>query len=149
MPTTDLDIPILQYFFCSVEGATGMPPQPLDATPQQFAEAQRKEQQQDGDTKSTPLPKGVVLGPDGKPYVTNMPHVYIVRRMESDDEGASRPVKADINLQYICGASSYSTRRTLRLSTRRRRTRSLNMDSPTHNDSSISREAIPHPTDGN
>ena len=72
MPTTDLDIPILQYFFCSVEGATGMPPQPLDATPQQFAEAQRKEQQQDGDTKSTPLPKGVVLGPDGKPYVTNV-----------------------------------------------------------------------------
>lgn len=67
MPLTQIDFPILQSFFCSVEARTGMPPQPLDATPQQAVEAQRREQQQDGGDK--PLPKGVVLGPDGKPYV--------------------------------------------------------------------------------
>ena len=42
-----------------------MPAQPLDATPQQLIEAQRKE---DGEDKPKQLPKGVVLGPDGKPY---------------------------------------------------------------------------------
>ena len=43
-----------------------MPPQPLDATPQQLAEAQKK---QDEDGRPKQLPKGVVLGPDGKPHV--------------------------------------------------------------------------------
>lgn len=55
----DLEFPILTRFFCTVEMATGLPPQPLDATPEQLANAQ-------GDG-SKPLPKGVVLGPDGKP----------------------------------------------------------------------------------
>jgi len=41
-----------------------MPAQPLDATPEQLAKAE-----QNVDDKSKPLPKGVVLGPDGKPYV--------------------------------------------------------------------------------
>ena len=68
MLLTELDWPILQHFFCAVEYNTGMPPQPLDATPAQLAEAQRK---QDGeDSRPKQLPKGVVLGPDGKPYVT-------------------------------------------------------------------------------
>lgn len=43
-----------------------MPPQPLDATPEQLARAQQKQQDDDGRPKQ--LPKGVVLGPDGKPY---------------------------------------------------------------------------------
>ena len=57
----------MQHFFCAVEESTGMPPQPLDATPQQLANVQKK---QDEDSKPKQLPKGVVLGPDGKPYVT-------------------------------------------------------------------------------
>ena len=67
MPLTQIDFPILQSFFCSVEARTGMPPQPLDATPAQAAEAQRREQQQQQDGSKV-LPGGVVLGPDGKPY---------------------------------------------------------------------------------
>lgn len=55
----EIDFPILSRFFCTVEMATGIPPQPLDATPEQRANAQS------GD--SQPLAKGVVLGPDGKP----------------------------------------------------------------------------------
>lgn len=55
----EIEFPILSRFFCTVEMATGMPPQPLDATPEQRANAQ--------DDESKPLPKGVVLGPDGKP----------------------------------------------------------------------------------
>jgi len=69
MPITLLDIPILSNFFCAVYNTTGMPPQPLDATP---AEA-RAAQKQDGAIGTTEaqqqLPKGVVLGPDGKPCV--------------------------------------------------------------------------------
>lgn len=63
MPTGNADIPILSWFFCSVENNTGMPPQPLDATPQQRAAADND----NGDGGQKPLPKGVVLGPDGKP----------------------------------------------------------------------------------
>jgi hypothetical protein len=59
---------ILQSFFCVVEGTTGMPPQPLDATPQQAERAQQREQGDEGN-RPKQLPKGVVLGPDGKPYV--------------------------------------------------------------------------------
>jgi FAD-linked sulfhydryl oxidase len=57
----DLQFPILSRFFCTVEMTTGLPPQPLDASAEQLANAQ-----DDGNSK--PLPKGVVLGPDGKPY---------------------------------------------------------------------------------
>lgn len=62
MPVTEIDFPILQYFFCRVEMTTGLPPQPLNATPEQRAQAV-----ENGDNRT--LPKGVVLGPDGKPYV--------------------------------------------------------------------------------
>ena len=67
MPLTQIEFPILQSFFCVVEGTTGMPPQPLDATPEQVARQQQGEKQ-DEDSKPKQLPKGVVLGPDGKPY---------------------------------------------------------------------------------
>lgn len=40
-----------------------MPPQPLDASAEQVANAQKKQEE----TKPKQLPKGVVLGPDGKP----------------------------------------------------------------------------------
>ncbi|KAI9708313.1 MAG: hypothetical protein M1820_004017 [Bogoriella megaspora] len=53
-------IPILLQFFCSIEQQTGMPPQPLDAQPN----GQTSEEQ---DHTPKKLPKGVVLGPDGKP----------------------------------------------------------------------------------
>jgi FAD-linked sulfhydryl oxidase len=58
----DLQFPILSHFFCTVEMSTGLPPQPLDATAEQRVRAQ-------DDDKAKTLPKGVVLGPDGKPYV--------------------------------------------------------------------------------
>lgn len=64
MPLTQIELPILSHFFCAVEGTTGMPPQPLDATVEQVAAAKVK----DAAREDTPLPKGVVLGPDGKPY---------------------------------------------------------------------------------
>jgi hypothetical protein len=58
MPLTETDGPILLSFLCAVELATGMPAQPLEAG-KQLNEA----------VDSTPkkLPRGVVLGPDGKP----------------------------------------------------------------------------------
>jgi hypothetical protein len=61
MPITELYLPVLSRFLCAVEMTTGLPPQPLDASPEQL---QRVEQQEN--EKKT-LPKGVVLGPDGKP----------------------------------------------------------------------------------
>jgi len=64
MPLTGFDIPILQYFLCLVEKRTGMPAQPLDVTPKQRA---RAEQEPNEDARPKQLPKGVVLGPDGKP----------------------------------------------------------------------------------
>ncbi|KAK0791167.1 Flavin-linked sulfhydryl oxidase of the mitochondrial IMS [Friedmanniomyces endolithicus] len=67
MPLTEIQYPILQVFLCVVESRTGMPAQPLDATPEQLARAGQK---QDEDNKAKPLPKGVVLGPDGKPCRT-------------------------------------------------------------------------------
>lgn len=64
MSLTELDFTILQKFFCAIERRTGMPAQPLDATPEQIAMAEQKQSDQ-----TKPLLKGVVLGPDGKPYV--------------------------------------------------------------------------------
>jgi hypothetical protein len=61
MPITELYLPVLSRFLCAVEMTTGLPPQPLDATPEQL---QRVEQQEN---EKKALPKGVVLGPDGKP----------------------------------------------------------------------------------
>lgn len=66
MPSTQLQFPILLQFLCAVENTTGMPPQPLNASPAQLANAPKY---QGGDEKPKQLPKGVVLGPDGKPYV--------------------------------------------------------------------------------
>ena len=66
MPLTESPYPILSHFLCAVENVTGMPPQPLDATPEQAAEAG---QPKDENTRPKQLPKGVVLGKDGKPYV--------------------------------------------------------------------------------
>ena len=57
MPLTQIQFPILPYFLCVVESRTGMPAQP---TMPMSAE------QQQGDAPK-PLPKGMILGPDGKP----------------------------------------------------------------------------------
>lgn len=76
MPITEIEWPILQHFFCSVENTTGMPPQPLDATAQQLDDAKKK---QDEDSKPKQLPKGVVLGPDGKPYVVEYARPEMLR----------------------------------------------------------------------
>ena len=64
MPVTESWYPVLSHFLCSVEKNTGMPPQPLDAAP-----PSRPSTDSNDDTKPKALPKGVVLGPDGKPYV--------------------------------------------------------------------------------
>jgi FAD-linked sulfhydryl oxidase len=63
MPVTEIPYPILSQFGCAVTKTTGMPPQPLDATPEQRAQVDEE------DRTPKQLPKGVVLGPDGKPYV--------------------------------------------------------------------------------
>lgn len=62
MPITELFYPILSRFLCAVEMTTGLPAQPLDAPVEQ------KERVEQEDEKKQ-LPKGVVLGPDGKPCV--------------------------------------------------------------------------------
>ena len=79
-----------------------MPPQPLDATAQQLANAQKK--QEDEDNRPKQLPKGVVLGPDGKPYVTHVftgknssdsrqvPLMHLLRLLGSDDQAATIPI---------------------------------------------------------
>jgi hypothetical protein len=63
MPLTAFDFPILARFVCVVEAMTGQPLPSFDA---------EGKNQQDGNhaattTTGAPLPKGVVLGPDGKP----------------------------------------------------------------------------------
>lgn len=60
MPMTCIEYPILARFLCAVEKSTGMPAQPL-ASPEQDARSEH------ADTAPKKLPKGVVLGPDGKP----------------------------------------------------------------------------------
>ena len=70
MPVTQIEFPILQSFFCVVANTTGLPPQPLDAsTPKQLKMLEERERERQQDAR--PLPKGVVLGPDGKPYVVD------------------------------------------------------------------------------
>lgn len=64
MPT-EFEFPILQHFLCVVESRTGMPAQPLEPTTEQRVSAELQQDEQDGRPKQ--LPKGVVLGPDGKP----------------------------------------------------------------------------------
>ena len=64
MPVGESGYPVLSHFLCSVANNTGMPLLPL--TSEQDAETA---QHAGGDTRKQ-LPKGVVLGPDGKPYVS-------------------------------------------------------------------------------
>ena len=61
MPVTETQYPVLSHFLCSVEKNTGMPPLPIDSASQKSTD--------DDATKPKQLPKGVVLGPDGKPYI--------------------------------------------------------------------------------
>jgi len=70
MPITETQYPVLSHFLCSVEKNTGMPPLPLGSTSQTST---------DNDSTPKQLPKGVVLGPDGKPYVCSDPRFAIQR----------------------------------------------------------------------
>jgi hypothetical protein len=60
MPVTSTEYPVLLQFACVVEKSTGAPMNPAAAT------TPAADGQQDRDTPKT-LPKGVVLGKDGKP----------------------------------------------------------------------------------
>ncbi|KAK4903295.1 Flavin-linked sulfhydryl oxidase of the mitochondrial IMS [Elasticomyces elasticus] len=101
MPLTEIDYPILQHFLCVVESRTGMPAQPLDATPEQLAKAGQKQDEEN----NKPLPKGVVLGPDGKPLI-----------MARDDE-AETVQCGSVYISLCYGYASDST--TIGLSSRR------------------------------
>jgi hypothetical protein len=80
MPITEIQFPIISKFFCAVELATGMPPQPLDA-----------EKRSDEASQTTKLPSGVVLGPDGKPYAFQEERIFAAANTISDAEPARRP----------------------------------------------------------
>ncbi|KAK7532969.1 FAD-linked sulfhydryl oxidase ALR [Phyllosticta citribraziliensis] len=76
MPLTFADVPILSRFLCAVEKNTGEPAQPEAATTTTAAmdnTAGRRDDDQPASTTTAAgdgpkkLPKGVVLGPDGKP----------------------------------------------------------------------------------
>ncbi|RMX81346.1 hypothetical protein D0869_06880 [Hortaea werneckii] len=69
MGVTDFEFPILQQFFCVLEKRTGFPAQPLTPMAEQQLQAKQQQQQQQDDQngQNAPLPKGMVLGPDGKP----------------------------------------------------------------------------------
>ncbi|KAF2835602.1 hypothetical protein M501DRAFT_981447 [Patellaria atrata CBS 101060] len=60
MPVTSTPFPILSQFLCQVEKLTGVPPQPLDAPGSAMLDGEPPKE----------LPKGVVIGPDGKPCRT-------------------------------------------------------------------------------
>ncbi|SMQ51456.1 unnamed protein product [Zymoseptoria tritici ST99CH_1A5] len=62
--------------------STGLPPQPLDASPEQRIRAQ-------DDDKAKTLPKGVVLGPDGKPCRTCTSSASWKTMMKSATTGSS------------------------------------------------------------
>ncbi|TKX21637.1 mitochondrial FAD-linked sulfhydryl oxidase ERV1 [Elsinoe australis] len=62
MPVTETYYPILSHFLCSVQKTTGMPAAPVETPHDSTSDGQ--------DIKAQPLPKGVVLGPDGKPCRT-------------------------------------------------------------------------------
>lgn len=63
MPVTETPYPILSQFVCVVTNITGAPPQPLEAMPEEA----RAEKTKEDDVAPKALPKGVVLGKDGKP----------------------------------------------------------------------------------
>lgn len=62
MPVTHLDVPILSQFTYAVKYHTGSPPMPQNTTT-----APQQEVRKDDKTPKQ-LPRGVVLGTDGKPY---------------------------------------------------------------------------------
>lgn len=63
MPVTAIDFPILSRFACAVEKMAGVSPDGQTLVdPIQAQRAQERGEQ------AKPLPKGVVLGPDGQPY---------------------------------------------------------------------------------
>lgn len=66
MPVTSLEVPILSQFLCVVESRTGMPAQPLDTSLSRGSNNSNDDTQAGADAPKK-LPKGVVLGPDGKP----------------------------------------------------------------------------------
>ncbi|KAI7552393.1 hypothetical protein KC317_g13758, partial [Hortaea werneckii] len=67
MGVTDFEFPILQHFFCVLEKRTGIPAQPLTPMAEEQLRAKQHQQQEDQNGQKAPLPKGMVLGPDGKP----------------------------------------------------------------------------------
>jgi len=73
MPVTGIELPILSQFLCAVESNTGMPAQPLDAekagapAPAPAPAATSQTMHADHDEAPKKLPRGVVLGKDGKP----------------------------------------------------------------------------------
>ena len=64
MPITETPYPVLSQFVCAVTKVTGAPPQPLDTMPEQIDQTEKVREE---DTTPKKLPKGVVLGKDGKP----------------------------------------------------------------------------------
>lgn len=65
MPITQTPYPILSYFACAVIKVTGAPPQPLDAMAADTTTSEKQEENAVPVPKA--IPKGVVLGKDGKP----------------------------------------------------------------------------------
>ncbi|KAH9845814.1 FAD-linked sulfhydryl oxidase ALR [Teratosphaeria destructans] len=93
MPLTEFEFPILQTFFCNVEKRTGLPAQPLEATEEQVDRAREMEklgqaQAQEGrreedEQRPKGIPKGVVLGADGKPC---LPLLHLLRLLGRHDQ---------------------------------------------------------------
>ncbi|KAK5754693.1 Flavin-linked sulfhydryl oxidase of the mitochondrial IMS [Elasticomyces elasticus] len=69
-----------------------MPAQPLDATPEQLAKVGQKQDEEN----TKPLPKGVVLGPDGKPCrtCTSVSSWLAMTKQKPSNVAASTPPSA-------------------------------------------------------
>lgn len=133
---------------------------------QPSAAASSSKQARDDDSKA-PLPKGVVLDKDGKPYVTptftqtqpasthqvytnpvnQLPHLHIRRLMASPNKTSqsrnSNKHKPNDNLNASPSGSSnpLHKRNTRRVPTRCRTTRPLNLDTPALDGSDIPRKS--------
>jgi hypothetical protein len=105
--------------------------------------------QQDGESVGKELPKGVVLGPDGKPYAwpyidgsqilrnEQLPNMHIGSSVEGHDEEKHTCTRTH-SFNHATIERYHSTRATIRMPTRRRTARPLIMDTPTHSGSFIS-----------
>ncbi|KAK0274916.1 hypothetical protein LTR35_011338 [Friedmanniomyces endolithicus] len=120
-----------------------MPAQPLAATPEQLA---RADQKQDEDNKAKPLPKGVVLGPDGKPYAsTQLSHLHVRLFLACDDQ---------VKTSRCCGESHAIGRSDLfapgpgSMSAGCRGVGTLKLDSTPCDDSKLPRKPNGYATDG-